>query len=112
MSSSRRIVIVSFALGVALIVQGACTANRPDACTVDTDCPPGSFCRASLCAAVTNDAGTDSSIVTCGTPDNPCPDSDSGAGSSGGPTCKDVYALCSGDFECCPGLSCTGGACR
>jgi len=36
----------------------------------------------------------------------------SGVGSSSGSTCKDVYALCSGNFECCEGLSCLSGACR
>jgi hypothetical protein len=114
-SPLARLVSLSFALGIALVVEVACTAGKPDACMVDTDCPKGSFCREGLCAAVASDGGTgtDAASGVCGTLDNPCADQDSGAGSSSGsPSCKDVYALCSGDFECCAGLACTSGACR
>jgi hypothetical protein len=106
----RFVVLVAVVVGVGA---SACKSDRPDACSVDTDCPQGSFCREGLCAAVSRDGGTtDSAIATCGTADNPCPDNDSGTGSSGGPTCKDVYMICSGDFECCPALACKSGACR
>jgi hypothetical protein len=107
-----RLVTLCGALGGAVVAQAGCNAAKPDACTVDTDCPKGSFCRAGLCASVASDGGTDAEPSACGTPQNPCADPDSGAGGSSGGTCKDTYALCSGDSECCAGLSCTSGACR
>jgi hypothetical protein len=107
-----RVVVLSVVLGAAILAEAACKSDKPDACMVDTDCPKGSFCRAGLCAAVSaSDGGTDAELG-CGSAQNPCVDPDSGAGSSSGSTCKDVYALCSGDSECCAGLTCTSGACR
>lgn len=113
MSALVRLVTLTLALGGAIVVEVACTSTKPDACTVDTDCPQGSFCRAGFCAIVASDSGgPDADLGACGTLQNPCATDDSGVGSSSGSTCKDVYALCSGDFECCEGLTCLSGACR
>jgi hypothetical protein len=104
--------MVSVALGVAVIAEVACKSDEQAACSVDLDCPPGSFCRAGLCAAVTSDGGADAADPgACGTLQNPCPDTDSGVGSSSGSSCQGLYMICSSS-ECCPGLSCTSGACR
>jgi hypothetical protein len=138
------------AFAVVLLVVVACRNDKEDACTVDTDCPQGSFCREGFCAAIgASDAGVDAQVlgVACASPGASCtldtdccspPCSNSrcaGTGTSGrsggsagtsgasgtsgtsgtstsGGGCPDLYTLCSGDFECCPGLSCNNGVCR
>jgi hypothetical protein len=117
--SSRICIAASAALAIVVTLTApmiACKDDKGDACTVDIDCPQGSFCRAEVCAIVsTNDAGgIDAEIPpTCGAPNPPCPGEDSGIDPGNTPgACRDVYGLCTLDTDCCPNLSCTNGTCR
>ena len=77
-------------------------------CTSDNDCcsPP---CNSGRCAGTGGSSGRATSGGTAGTSGT---SGTSGTTSSGG-GCQDVYAICSFDAECCPGLSCDmSGSCR
>jgi hypothetical protein len=90
-------------------VPGQC-ADPGSSCTSDNDCcsPP---CNASQRCAGTGGTSGKSSSGTSGTSSGGTSGT-SGTTSSGG-NCQDLYALCSFDGECCPGLSCDpNGSCR